>query len=167
MNAYHKIILTLCFLFCISNVFSQNLTDTAKINFIKTQFAEINQNLKSYKKVEKEDTVETTDGNQLTLYYDAGKIKKLEARYYGESGQSLCEYYFSDQKLIFCYWVLYKYNKPYYVKGGGKVASTTEKRIYLNKGKIFLVKNKPATSKNPDVFTEDPQKEASRLIGLK
>ncbi|MGZ4000384.1 MAG: hypothetical protein ACXVIY_07140, partial [Mucilaginibacter sp.] len=57
------------FLFWANYGFAQT-TDTAKVNFIKSQFAEINKNLKSCKRIEKTDTAETTEGNEVLLYYN-------------------------------------------------------------------------------------------------
>jgi len=166
MKTCHKFVLAVTLLFLADRAFAQT-ADTAKLNFIKARFAEISQNLKSYKKVEKTDTAETTDGNSVLLYYEGNEIRKITAAYYGESGKALHEFYFSGKKLIFCYFVIYYYNKPYYIKGGGKVASTADKRIYLDNDKIFFIKKRPAVSKNSDEFPDDPQKEAKRLINLK
>ncbi|MFI5162058.1 MAG: hypothetical protein ACHQHN_12325 [Sphingobacteriales bacterium] len=94
MNDSRKIFLAVSLLFCFSTAFTQKLVDTAKINFIKNQFAAINKNLKSYKKVEKTDTTETTEGNEVLLYYKGTEIKKIAATYYGETGKALQEYYF-------------------------------------------------------------------------
>jgi hypothetical protein len=153
----------LCSGFC----YGQNTVDTAKISFIKTQFAEINKNLKSYKRIEKTDTAETTEGNGVLLYYKGSEIKKIAATYYGETGKALQEYYFFNKKLIFCYCVDYHYNKPFDVKGGGKIASTTEERFYLDNDKILMVKKRPSVSEYFSEFPTDPRKEGQRLLNLK
>jgi len=160
---------TLTLLMISLSVFSygQATVDTAKISFIKSQFAEINKNLKSYKKVEKTDTIESTEGNEVLLYYKGNEIKKVAVTYYGETGKAIQEYYFFDKKLIFCYCVDYHYNRPFTVKGGGKIASTTEERFYLDNGKILLVKKRPLTSEYFSEFPYDPKQEARRLIKLK
>jgi len=167
MRNCNKSILVLFLIFGTKPVFAQKAADTAKINFIKAQFSEINKNLKSYKKIEKEDIVESTDGNKVQLYFKGNKIKKIAVSYYGESGQVLNEFYFSDKKLIFCYFISYHYNMPYYEKGGGKVAATKEERLYLSDGKIFLIKKKHIGRDFVNEFPDDPQKEAKRLLNLK
>jgi hypothetical protein len=167
MNKFCRFVLAS--LMALSSVFAhaQNAVDTAKLNFIKMQFTGINKNLKSYKRIAKTDTIETTEGNEVLLYYKGNEIKKIAATYYRESGKALEEYYFSGSQLIFCYCIDSHYNKPFNVKGGGKIASTSEERIYLNNGKIFLVKKKPDV---PEYFSEvlvDPQKAMKRFISLK
>jgi hypothetical protein len=147
--------------------YAQKPIDTAKINFIKTQYAEINKSLKSYKKIEKTDTVESTEGNQVLIYYKGGEIKKIAVTYYGETGKALQEYYFFDKRLIFCYCVDYHYNKPFDVTGGGKIASTTEERFYLDNDKILMVKKRPSKSEYFSEFPTDPKQEAKRLLNLK
>src|ERR1700739_2940538 len=111
MRTCHKLILVFAFLFWVGHGFAQT-ADTAKQNFIKRQFAEINKNLRSYRKIEKEDTVESTDGNKVLLYYSGKKIKKIAATYYGEAGKETDEFYFSNHNLIFCEYVDYRYNMP-------------------------------------------------------
>lgn len=150
-------------------VFAQN--DTAKINFIKAQYADINATLKSDKKEVKEDTIESTDGNEVALYFKADTIKKISVVYYGETGKALEEYYFFNKKLIFYYSVEYRYDVPIYVNNGNvKIASKKEKRYYLNDDKIFLVKYSPRETISPAGFTKlsiETRKEADRLLHLK
>lgn len=159
----------LTLLMILSSVFSygQSNVDAAKIGFIKNHFAEINKRLKSYKKIEKTDTTESTEGNEVLLYYKGNDIMKIAATYYGETGKALQEYYFFSKKLIFCYCAYYHYNKPFNIKGGGKITSTTEERFYLDDGKIVLLKKRPTKSEYFSEFPTDPQKEAQRLMRLK
>jgi hypothetical protein len=167
MNGHLRIFLALGLTFGFSNVFSQKPPDTTKINFIKTQYAEINKNLKSYKKIEKTDTAETTEGNEVLLYYKGNEIKKIATTYYGETGKALYEYYFFNKKLIFCYFVDYHYNKPFYITGGGKITSTTEERFYLDNDKVLMVKKRPSKSPYFEEFPIYLRKEAQRLMDLK
>jgi hypothetical protein len=166
MQPCRKLIFFFAILLCTGYAFAQK-TDTTKLNFIKRQCAEINQNLKSYRKTEKTDTIKTAEGNKVLLYYKSNEIKKIAATYYGEAGKETDEFYFSNHNLIFCEYIDYRYNMPISEKNGGKTASTTEERVYLSSGKIFLVKKKPAVSYFFDSFPKDPQKEAKRLLQLK
>jgi hypothetical protein len=167
MKIHRLFILTLLMISLSVFSYGQNTVDTAKINFIKTQYADINKNLKSYKRIEKTDTAETTEGNEVLLYYKGNEIKKIAAIYYGETGKALQEYYFYDKKLIFCYFADYRYDIPIYVNNGKvKIVSPEEKRCYLDDGKLFLVKQKPLVFKSAR-FPIDPNKEVQRLINLK
>ncbi|MBV8388595.1 MAG: hypothetical protein JO080_02220 [Mucilaginibacter sp.] len=168
MKPYYKRLLVVLFLILSVAALAQNKADTAKISFIKNQYAEINKDLKSYKKVAKTDTAQSTEGNEVLLYYSGNEIKKIAATYYGETGKALDEFYFFDNRVIFCYCVDYHYDVPIYAKNGRvKITSTTEERFYLSDGKIFLVKKKPSHSDYFSEFPVDPVKEARRLINLK
>jgi hypothetical protein len=167
MKKYRQFLLFLLMIWSSGFCYGQNTADTAKINFIKTQFGEINQNLKSYKKIEKTDTAETTEGNEVLLYYRGNEIRKIIVTYYRETGKAIEEFYFYNNKVIFCYLVNYHYNMPIYETNGGKIASSKEERIYLDNGKIFLVRKRPVDSDDFSEFSADPQKEANRLMNLK
>ena len=168
MKPYHKLLVTIVLLDLPFAAFAQKTSDTVWVNLIKTQYAEINKNLKSYRKVTKTDTTETTEGNEVLLYYSGNEIKKVSATYYGEAGKALNEFYFFNNKLIFCYCVDYRYEAPIYSqKSKVKIASTTEERLYLHDGKIFLVKKRPSHSEYFSEFPNAPEKEAKRLIDLK
>ena len=161
-----KLTITLLILLSAAYAFAQK-ADTAKLNFIKGQSAEINQNLKSYRKTEKTDTIKTAKGNKVLCYYKGNEIRKIAATYYGEAGKETDEFYFSNHNLIFCEYIDYRYNMPISEKNGGKIASTTEERVYLSNGKTFLVKKKPAVSYFFESFPKNPHKEAKRLLQLK
>ena len=151
--------------------FGQNINDTAKMNFIKAQYAEINGALKFYKKTTKEDTAESTEGNEISLFFKGDTIKKIRAIYYGETGKALTEYYFYNKRLIFYYFEEDRYDVPIYANTGKvKIASKKEKRYYLKDDKIFGVKLNPketVSSKEFKELTINIQKEAFRLLHLK
>lgn len=166
MYKYSIILLFTCLPFLI---FAQS--DTAKIKFIKAQYANINATLKFDKKVEKEDTAETTEGNDVTLYFKGDTIKKISVVYYGETGKALQEYYFFNKKLIFYYFEEDRYDVPIYAKNGGvKIASKKEKRYYFNEDKIFLVKSNPkqtVSQMQSAKLSIETEREANRLMHLK
>ena len=168
MKTTCKYLIILPFVFYSVVVLAQ--ADSAKVNFIKAQFTAINANLKSYKKVVKEDTAQTTEGNEVRLYFKGDTIKKIVAEYYGETGKSLEEYYFFNKKLIFYYFREDHYKVPIYVNSSVKIASTKETRYYLSNGKIFLVKLTPKATVSSFEYNKlsvETQKEAGRLLHLK
>jgi hypothetical protein len=138
MKPYYKLLLVLLFLKLPVVAFAQSITDTATINFIKTQYAEINKNLKSYRRLIKTDTVETNEGNEVVLFFSGTEIKKITSSYYGETGKKVNEYYFFNKKLIFNYTADYHYTVPISVNSRGKVASVKEGRYYFKNAKYLL-----------------------------
>jgi len=171
MKVLYKTLGVFIVLFMYSFFAQGQQADTAKINLVKAQYTKINNNLKSYKKIIKTDTAETTEGNEVAEFSRGKEIKKLQVIYYGETGKALCEFYFYDKKLIFYYNAEYRYNVSIYVdKGSVKVASIKEKRYYFNDGRIFMVKTNPKETISSSEFAQlsiSTQKEASRLLNLK
>ncbi|HZY36887.1 MAG TPA: hypothetical protein VFE53_09580 [Mucilaginibacter sp.] len=119
----------------------------------------------------KEDTLESTEGNEIALFFKGDTIKKISAIYYGETGKSLQEFYFFNKKLIFYYFEEDRYDMPVYAKKGNvKTTSKKEKRYYLSDHKIFLVKSNPKETVSPMEFRKlsiETEKEANRLLRLK
>jgi hypothetical protein len=147
------------------------LLNKNQVDFIKSQFSLINNNLKSFKKVTKEDTLESTEGNEVTLYYNGDAIEKISAEYMGEMGKDLEEYYFSNKKLIFYYAAQTHYKQPFYLTPGKVlIAAKDEKRYYFNDDTIFLVKLSPKQTVSQTDYKKlsaETRKEAYRLMSLK
>ena len=150
--------------------FSQESSDTAKINFVKTQFAAINNNLSSFKKVDVEDTAENTEGNEVVKYFSGNEIKKIKAVYYGETGKATDEYYFFNNKLIFYYRAIYRYDVPIYANNGKvKAILSEETRYYFNGDKMILARLNPKRVITPADYqrlTAEIRKEARRMVKL-
>jgi len=170
MKITQKLILLFVWLSTANFSFSQDSSDTAKINFIKTQFSAINSNLNSFKKVEVEDTAETTEGNEVVKYFSGNEIEKIKAVYYGETGKATDEYYFFNNKLIFYYRAVYRYDVPIYANNGKvKTRLAEETRYYFNGDKIFLARLNPkrvVPQAEYQKMSVETQKEAGRMIKL-
>jgi len=171
MKTFYISTITLVLLLSSGLIYGQNVGDTSKINFIKAEYAKINGSLKSYRKIIKEDTAESTEGNEISLYFKGDTIKKIKAIYYGETGKALTEYYFFNKRLIFYYFEEDRYDVPINANNGHvKTASKKEKRYYLNDDEIFMVKLNPKETVSSEGIKElaiDTQKEAYRLLHLK
>jgi hypothetical protein len=166
MKPYHKLFLTLLLLEFSGFAIAQKVSNAARVNFIKSQYAEINRNLKSYRREIKTDPVETTEGNEVSLYFSGKEIKKIEAIYYGESGKLIEEYYFFNRELIFFYSADSHYIVPINVNASGKVASVKEERYYFKNGRIF--KLKPiATAEKIEFLSIGTQADVQKLLSLK
>jgi hypothetical protein len=170
MQTFHRIVFTSVLFLSSFFSFAQNSSDIAKINFIKARFAEINNDLKSFKKVIVQDTAETTEGNEVIKYFNGNEIKKINATYYGETGKAIEEYYFFNKKIIFYYGVEYRYDVPIYVNNGHvKVVSIKETRYYFKDDNIFKVKLNPKHTISPTTYIRlsiETQKEGRRLMKL-
>ncbi len=168
MKYNHKNIVALLLFIAPFFVFAQN--DISKINFIKAQCTLTNSKLKSLKKITKEDTAESTEGNEVLLYFDDSEIKKIQATYYGETGKAVDEYYFFNKKLIFYYRIESRYVVPINVNSNAKIASVIRQRYYFNENNLFMVKIDPKRKvSNRDLkrMYEETEEDAERLLNLK
>jgi len=169
MKPLHKKVIVL--LLSASSFFSyaQTANYADKINVIKKEFFAINTQLNSFKRIEKTDTIETTEGNKILKYFKGNKLKMLRATYYGETGKLVDEYYFDDNRLIFYYSVRSQYVAPINVNSNGKIRSKEEARLYLDNSNVLLANLSPKKdiSKNElKKLGDHTRSEASRLERL-
>jgi len=138
MKPLHKKVIVL--LLSASSFFSyaQTANYADKINVIKKEFFAINTQLNSFKRIEKTDTIETTEGNKILKYFKGNKLKMLRATYYGETGKLVDEYYFDDNRLIFYYSVRSQYVAPINVNSNGKIRSK-KKPVFISTIAMFFL----------------------------
>lgn len=108
--------------------------ETAKqIQSIRQSYAAINRKQALYRKVKRELSGFSTEGGELTAYFEGQNIVKMLAIYYGEMGRTQEEYYFREGKLIFVLGTEKRYNRPL----TGKVVSTKLSRFYFDNDKLI------------------------------
>jgi hypothetical protein len=107
--------------------------DEASISSIRRRYADINKHLAKYKVVKKELSGFSTEGGELTAYFDGPAIVKIAAVYYGETGRSSEEFYYWNGKLIFVFRKQDSYDKPM----SGKVVRTRENRFYFSNDELI------------------------------
>jgi hypothetical protein len=142
-----------------------------QINLIKSQYKDIETNLKSYKK-----TVATIDGeegseaSEVVKYFDNKLVKKIKVSSSGETGNLVEEYLFWEGKLIFYYSGESKYNMPVNAISNTrniKVAGKIEKRYYFNNGSIIKYITTPSANISLRMLTKistDIQNESKTLL---
>lgn len=102
------------------------------ISSIRERYADVNKNLAKYRVVKKELAGFSTEGGELTAYFDGPQIVKIAATNNGETNSFFEEFYYSDGKLIFVYRKQEIYNEPM-----TKVARTKENRFYFGDGELI------------------------------
>jgi hypothetical protein len=110
-----------------------NLPATDLISSIRKRYALINKSLPKYRKVKKELSGFSTEGGELAAYFDGKAIVKIATVNQGETGKSVEDFYYWDEKLIFVFRKEDKYDAPF----SGKVTRTTENRFYFSDGKLI------------------------------
>jgi serine/threonine-protein kinase len=111
---------------------ANNLQATDAISTIRRRYAAINKNLAQYKVVKKELAGFSTEGGELTAYFDGATIVKIAATFNGETNSFFEEFYYSNGKLIFVYRKQEIYDEPM-----TKVVKTKENRFYFNDGELI------------------------------
>ena len=101
-----------------------------KIAQIRKDFASTNA-VKNYVIKEVEDSEQSTDGGVVKYYFQNGIVKKIVVEHFGESWNSLTEYYVKNGKVYFIFDKTEKYNVPYYVN------ADWYKRDNMKVGEVF------------------------------
>jgi hypothetical protein len=119
-----------------------------KIKAIRQRYAEVERELKQCRQVKRDLPGESAEGGELTGYFKETALRKLAARFYGESGQALEEYYFWEGQLFFVLRSESRYTRPL----SGDVQSKTEERFYFEAGKMiqWLGPDKKAMAIDPE-----------------
>ncbi len=113
---------------------SQNieLTDEKKIELIRKEYNNINNNINNFSKKTKELSGFSTEGGELDIFTSKSDVRKITANHYGEMGKRVEEYYYKDGKPFFIYSKTYHYEKPY-----GDIIETEENKFYLSDNKLI------------------------------
>lgn len=139
-----------------------NPQTTRQLQSIRRQYLTINKRVGRYKKVKKELSGFSLEGGEMVAYFDGPAIVKIVANHYGETGKSLEEYYFANEKLIFVYFKESRYSQPL----SGKVIHSYENRFYFANDRLIDWRNsrgRPAPNGAADYQQkQDEYLEASR-----
>ena len=106
--------------------------ETEAVAAIRQRYATINENLARYTTVRKELAGFSTEGGDLTAYFEGTAIRKIATRHQGETGRSFEEYYYLDDGFMFVYRKEDTYSEPM----SGKVVQTREARFYFEDGEL-------------------------------
>jgi len=128
-----------------------------KVKVIRGRYAEIEASLKNCRQVKRDLPGESTEGGELTAYLKDSSVRKLSAKFFGESGKALEEYYFWENQLFFVLRVDSAYTKPM----SGVVKNKTEERFYFASGKLIQWLD---ADKKPRSLDAESQKRGQELL---
>lgn len=130
--------------------------ETEAVAAIRERYATTNKNLSRYKRVTKELAGFSTEGGELTAYFDGLAIKKIAVKHQGETGRSFEEYYYLDDGFMFVYRKEDTYSRPM----SGKVVKTREIRFYFEDGELvrYLDEKGKRVPRNDSAFAEQQKK---------
>jgi hypothetical protein len=107
-------------------------TADEKVQIIRSYYDAVEKDLSRCQQVKRDLMGESAEGGELTAYFLNQSLRKLVAKFYGETGQTREEYYFWDDRLFFVLRVESRYDKPF-----GKVVSKKEERFYFADGALI------------------------------
>jgi len=121
------------FVFLIQPVFAAGVvheTSAANgslIQSIKAEMQNINKHIKKSREGKKTLFGLSDEGAELQYYSNNDKIIKMTMTYYSEIGKLIEDYYYQNEKLIYVYSRMSRYNKPF-----GKIIKKDENRYYFS-----------------------------------
>jgi hypothetical protein len=80
---------------------------------VRKKFKRINST-KNWDKIEEVDIWKTLEGGIATFYFKNENINKIHIRNFGETFQSVQEFYLENDNLFFVFEIEYRYNRPMY-----------------------------------------------------
>ena len=129
-----------------SPVSANGFQEKDPIASIRQRYAAINKNLAKYRVVKKELSGFSTEGGELTAYFEGPAIVKIAATYLGETGRSFEEFYYWNEKLIFVFRKQDTYDQPM----SGRVVKTRENRFYFSNDELIRWINEDAKQTAPN-----------------
>lgn len=149
MAKMKRFLVFVCLLAAVGSLRAADPGVEEQVKSIRGKYAEIESELKDCRQVKRDLPDESAEGGELTAYFKGATLRKLSARFFGETGKALEEFYFVENELIFVLRADTRYTKP----NSGVVKNKTEQRFYFADGKLIRWLNPD----NKDV-TSDPSK---------
>jgi hypothetical protein len=111
----------------------QPTPDSAAISAIRDAYAQIERGLPSYRRVRHDIFGFSLEGGYLDAWFDGPHLKKLDARYYRETGRDSEAYYFVNDTLVFVFTADENYDRPL----SGHVVHRDENRLYFHDQRVI------------------------------
>lgn len=112
-----------------------------RIKPIQANFKSINSMTKWTSVKKKDIEGESAEGGEATFYYTDKGLEKVIARYYGEMGQILIEYYLMNGQLSFVLEKEYRYNRPLFYDTKAMKDNNDTEAFDFNKSEIITTRN--------------------------
>jgi hypothetical protein len=129
---------------------------------IRKEYGRINADSGRFRVVSEKLEGPSVVGGKITRYYDGDTMRKAILVFYGETGKTVIDYYYSNRKLFFSFERNTWYNKPMAEKGA-KVTKEEENRLYFNKQKLVRWANKKGKLIDKDLYA-DKEKELFEVM---
>jgi hypothetical protein len=163
MHYWRQIAFSVCLtLVCLAACYSQARSDSteATIREIRKEYARINSDSLNWRTVYKDIMGASTEGGDMTNYYNGKDVEKTVTNFLGEMGRARTEYYFENGKLIFEFEIHKFYDRPM----TGNVVRAEENRYYFHNQRLIRWIGPKGQIEGMKQY---PDKEKERLEDLK
>ena len=121
---------------------------TNRLKPVRENFKRINS-ITNWTSIDTEELPGSAEGGEAKFYYENKQLKKIVTRLYGETFQSLTEYYLLNGQLSFVFEKTLRYNRPFYYDTTAmkenndteafdpKKSGVMEDRSYFENGKLL------------------------------
>lgn len=116
--------------FTAQNIFSESVEK--QIKAIRSETKLINKSETSYKKTVKDIEGVSLEGTVATYFKSGKESRKIVAKSYGETFNSVTEFYFHREELIFVYRKFNRYDTQIGMNPPPKVVTIKETRFYFS-----------------------------------
>lgn len=144
-------------------VFAQNEREVAKI---RAEVNLINKNLRNYTGKTKNIEGLSLEGSEAVFYTSGKGLKKITAKMYGETYNSVAEIYYKGEQPIFIFLKFNKYDTQIGLEKPPKVVRTEEERIYYAGEKTVRVMIGQNVLKPEDVRFQEIEYKLSDLASI-
>ena len=109
---------------------------TSELQPIRDNFKRLNT-IKKWSKIKKRKLLESTEGGEVTYYFQNKNLEKIITHHFGETFQKLTEYYQKNGKLSFVFEKTLQYNRPIYYDSIAKKENNDTEEFDINKSEII------------------------------
>jgi hypothetical protein len=127
----------LLFLFALTSVTLAQAGDP--ISRIRAEVRRIDGSAHKFRKQTRSVEGISLEGTEATYFTENGRLRKITARIFGESFRATAELYYANEKLIFVFQRVERYNGHFASDPPPKTAGFGETRAYFNSGIAFRV----------------------------
>lgn len=126
-------------MFSLVSTIAVSAQSVASIRSINGKVASINKGVKKYKKVKKDVMGLSTEGGEATFYHDRSVLKKITAKIYGETFNTVGNLYFEKGQPLYYEMRENRYDTQISLNKPVKVVKVTSEKYYFSDGKLVRI----------------------------
>jgi hypothetical protein len=126
---------------------------------VRAEVGKINADLPTYTKRVKTALGAMLEGAEATYYHEGKDLKRVSAKIYGETYNTVLDLYYRGDALLFAYQKVNRYDTQVGMQPPPKVVSSEEKRLYFAAGRLSALKIGQASVDQEDILWREAEEE--------